>query len=137
VAAPLTCDTSVVVAGLSGWHAHHEVARARLAAVDWLPAHVLAEAVSVLSRLPQGLAVPLHDAVGMIRRIADGRVRQLRGDRYLLMLGAVASAGLGGGSVYDALIGATAREHDATLATLDRKAQRAYAAVGAAYELLA
>jgi predicted nucleic acid-binding protein len=73
----------------------------------------------------------------MIRRIADGRVRQLRGDRYLLMLGAVASAGLGGGSVYDALIGATAREHDATLATLDRKAQRAYAAVGAAYELLA
>jgi predicted nucleic acid-binding protein len=136
VAAPLTCDTSVVVAALSDWHAHHALARSRLADIEWLPAHVLAEAVSVLSRLPNGYAVPLHDAVAMIRRVADGRVRQLRGDRYLLTFGAVASAGLGGGAIYDAIIGATSREHDATLLTLDRKAQRTYQAVGASFNLL-
>ena len=136
MAAPLTCDTSVVIAGVSSWHADHTLGRARLAEVDWLPAHVLAEAVSVLSRLPDGYAVPLVDAVAMVRRIADGRVRQLRGDRYLLTFGAVGSAGLGGGAIYDAIIGATAREHGATLLTLDRKAQRTYQAVGAAFQLL-
>lgn len=137
MAAPLTCDTSVVVAGLSDWHVDHAVARRRLADVEWLAAHVLAEAVSVLSRLPHGYAVPLHDAVAMIRRVADGRVRQLRGDRYLLTFGAVASAGLGGGAIYDAIIGATAREHNALLLTLDRKAQRTYQAVGASFQLVA
>jgi predicted nucleic acid-binding protein len=137
VAAPvLTCDTSVVVAAVSTWHAHQELARNRLAAVEWLPAHVLAETVSVLSRLP-GHAVPLSDAVATVRRVADGRVRQLRGDRYLVAFSAVASAGLGGGAIYDAIVGATAREHDATLLTLDHKAQRTYLAVGAAFELLA
>jgi predicted nucleic acid-binding protein len=136
VAPPLTCDTSVVVAGLSDWHSDHALARARLADVEWLPAHVLAEAVSVLSRLPNGYAVPLHDAVAMMRRVADGRVRQLRGDRYLLTFGAIASAGLGGGAIYDAIIGATTREHDATLLTLDRRAQRTYQAVGASFQLL-
>lgn len=137
MASPLTCDTSVVVAGLSAWHAQHAVARSRLAEVEWLPAHVTAEAVSVLSRLPNGYAVALHDAVAMVRRLAEGRVRQLRADRYLLTFGAVASAGLGGGAVYDAIIGATSQEHEATLLTLDRKAQRTYQAVGATFELLA
>jgi hypothetical protein len=125
------------VAAVSDWHTEHAQARSRLAEIDWLPAHVLAEAVSVLSRLPNGYAVPLHDAVAMIRRIADGRVRQLRGDRYLLTFGAVASAGLGGSAIYDAITGATSREHDATLLTLDRKAQRTYQAVGASFQLLA
>jgi predicted nucleic acid-binding protein len=132
----LTCDTSVVVAGLSTWHGQHSIGRQRLTQVAWLPAHVLAETVSVLSRLPHDYAVPLADAVAMVRRVADGRVRQLRADRYLLAFSALASAGLGGGAVYDALIGATAREHEATVLTLDRKAERTYRAVGAAYELL-
>jgi predicted nucleic acid-binding protein len=137
VATPvLTCDTSVLVAAVSAWHAHHEPARSRLADVGWIPAHAVAEAVSVLSRLP-GHAVPLVDAVATVRRLADGRVRQLRADRYLLALSAIASAGLGGGAVYDAIVGATAREHDATLLTLDRKAQRTYQAVGASFELIA
>ena len=136
MAPPLTCDTSVVVAGLSEWHPSHGASRAGLTRVEWLPAHVVAETVSVLSRLPHGYAVPAADAVAIIRRIADGRIRQLRADRYLLTLGALASAGLGGGAVYDALVGATAREHDATLLTLDVRAQRTYAAVGARFEAL-
>lgn len=136
MAAALTCDTSVVIAGLSSWHAQHAAARAVLPRIDWLAAQVLAEAVSVLSRLPAGRAVPLSEAVSLARRLADGRIRALRADRYLLVLGAAGSAGLGGGAVYDAIIGATAREHDATLLSLDRRAQRAYAAVGAAFDLI-
>ncbi|MDQ6848995.1 MAG: PIN domain-containing protein [Actinomycetota bacterium] len=136
MAAALTCDTSVIIAGLSRWHPSNDAARAWFPRIGWLPAHVLAESVSVLSRLPNGRAVSLIDAVGLIRQLAEGRVRQLRGDRYLLIFGAVGSAGMGGGAVYDAIIGATAREHDATLLTLDRKAVRTYSAVGAAFQLL-
>jgi len=136
VATALTCDSSVVVAGLNDWHVSHPLARAALRNVDWLPAHVLAETASVLSRLPGGRAVALTEAVGMVRRVANGQLRQLRADRYPLFLSAAGAAGLGGGSVYDALIGATAHDHDATLLTLDVRAQRAYLAVGARYEML-
>lgn len=135
-AAALTCDTSIVIAALSEWHPSNAAARARLAELAWLPAHVLAESVSVLSRLPHGRAVPVSDAVGLVRALAGGRVRQLPGERYLLALGALGTAGFGGAAVYDAIIGATAREHDATLLTLDRLAQRTYAAVGARFEFV-
>jgi predicted nucleic acid-binding protein len=39
-------------------------------------------------------------------------------------------AGLRGGALYDALIGATAREHGATLLSADRRAREAYEAIG-------
>lgn len=137
MAAPvLTCDASVVIAGLSEWHPDHHGARRQLARIAWLPAHVVAESIAVLSRLPHGRAISVADSVALLRQLADGRIRGLRADRYLLAFAAVASAGLGGGAVYDAIIGATAREHDATLLTLDRKAQRTYLAVGAAFHML-
>ena len=137
MAAPvLTCDTSVVVAGLSEWHPDHHLSRPYLTRVAWLPAHVVAESVAVLSRLPHGRAISVSDSVGLLRQLADGRIRGLRADRYLLAFTAVASAGLSGGSVYDAIIGSTAREHEATLLTLDPKAQRTYLAVGAAFQRL-
>ena len=134
MAPALTCDSSVVIAGLSAWHESHEPGRAALLRVEWLPAHVFAETVSALSRLPGGRAIPLVDAVSLVRRVAGGRLRQLRADRYPLAISAAGSAGLGGGAVYDALIGATAREHEAMLLTLDRRAQRTYASVGASFE---
>jgi predicted nucleic acid-binding protein len=137
MAAPvLTCDTSVIVAGLSDWHPRNGPARARLTQIAWLPAHVLAETVAVLSRLPYGRAVSIADAVSLVRTLAGGRVRQLSGDRYLLTFGTVGVAGLGGGAIYDAIIGATVREHGATLLTMDRRAQRTYAAVGATFQAL-
>ncbi len=137
--AALTCDTSVVVAALSAWHVDNATARDALKRVDWLGAHVLAETVSVLSRLPHGHAVTLQEAAALVRQVAAAQPttpRQLRADRYLLTFGALGSAGLGGGAVYDAIVGATAREHDATLLSLDRRAQRTYVAVGAAFEAL-
>lgn len=133
----LTCDTSVVVAGLTEWHPDYLVSRRRLAEIAWVPAQVIAESVSVLSRLPNGSAIDTDDAIGLMRGLARGRIRQLSGARYLLTFDAVAVAGLAGGAVYDAIVGATAREHDATLLTLDRRARRTYSAVGATFELIA
>ena len=138
MAADLTCDTSVVVAAFSGWHEHHRQARTALLRADWLAAHVVAESVSVLSRLPHGHAIPVADAVSAMRRVVDRTGRgplQLRGDRYLLVLSALGTAGLGGGAVYDAIVGATAREHDSMLLSLDRRAQRTYDAVGATWQV--
>ena len=135
MAANLTADASVVVASLSDWHELQTTCRRRLDDVEWLPAQVIAESVSILSRLPGGLAVPLDVAIAAVAGTCQ-HARQLRADRYLAVLSAIARAGLGGGAAYDALIGATARDHDATLLTLDRRAQRTYAAVGASFEIV-
>lgn len=135
MAAQLTADTTVVVSALSDWHEAHDACRRRLEHVDWFPAHVLAESVSVLSRLPRGFAVPLDAAVEAVRGLC-ANARQLRADRYLPVLASLGRAGLGGAAVYDAIICATALDHGATLLSLDRRAQRTYAALGARYELL-
>ncbi len=46
------------------------------------------------------------------------------------------TAGIAGGAVYDALVGACAREHGLTLATRDQRALRTYHALEVAVELL-
>jgi len=44
--------------------------------------------------------------------------------------------GIAGGSLYDGLVGAAAREHGLTLLTADRRAAATYDALGVRYELL-
>jgi predicted nucleic acid-binding protein len=48
----------------------------------------------------------------------------------------MAAADVAGGAAWDGLIAATARAHDATLLTLDRRALPTYRAVGARLRLL-
>jgi predicted nucleic acid-binding protein len=48
----------------------------------------------------------------------------------------LAKAEVGGGRVYDAIIGATAAEADVLLLTADRRAMSTYALVGATFELV-
>ncbi len=55
---------------------------------------------------------------------------------HLVLLARLAGEGIRGGAVYDALIGATALHHGATLLTMDRRARTTYDVVGAAYEAL-
>ncbi len=52
------------------------------------------------------------------------------------MLLLLAQLRIAGGAVYDALIAATARAHDATLLTLDRCATIGYDRLGVPYELI-
>src|SRR6188472_166069 len=68
----LTADTSAVIAALSAWHERHEQAAAALASVTALPAHVVVEAYSVLTRLPAGLAVAPLAAADVIARRFSG-----------------------------------------------------------------
>lgn len=48
----------------------------------------------------------------------------------------MASAGIGGGAIYDALIAESARLAGATLVSADRRAAATYAAVGVEVEFL-
>ncbi|MGI8874747.1 MAG: PIN domain-containing protein [Egibacteraceae bacterium] len=126
----VTVDTSVVVAVLSGWHEHHENALAAVDGIDRLPAHVLLESSSVLTRLPGGLARPLPEVVAALRMSFGGPLLTLPGPKHQALLEALAEAGLAGGAVYDGLIAATAHHHRARLLTLDRRAIPIYRALG-------
>lgn len=123
-------DSSVLIAALAPWHVAHDAARSALVAADRrLIAHVAFECVSALSRMPRG------------HRISpDVVLRALQNDfppawlsldavgMHEALTGAVAG-GVRGGALYDALVGATAREHGVRLISADRRASRAYQAM--------
>lgn len=124
-------DSSVAIAAAAPWHVAHDSAVAALAADDAsLISHVAFEATAALSRMPEG------------QRLAPAVVREwleLRFGVAWLALPAAATRrtlrtavehGVRGGSLYDALIGATARHHRHTLISADRRAARAYSALG-------
>lgn len=102
-----------------------------------LPAHVAVEAYAVLTRLPPPHRVaPTVAREWLAQRFGDAPVLTLSADQCERLLDEVAAAGISGGAVYDALVGATSREADSTLLTLDRRAKRTYEALGIAHRLL-
>lgn len=120
----------MVIAGLSAWHEQHEPAAEALANVTALPAHVMVEAYSVLTRLPAGLAVPATIAADVLaRRFSGGLLRLPDRDRGGL-LGTLAAAGVLGGASYDGLVALEARAHGHDLLTMDRRAQETYQRLG-------
>jgi len=129
-------DSSVVVAAFSTWHADHERARAALGGQPHLPAHAAAEAYSVLTRLPNPFrAEPSLVHRYLVRAFAD---RTLRVEGSMIeLIGELAGLGISGGAAYDGLIGLTARLHDATLLTLDRRARETYDRLGVRTNLIA
>lgn len=133
----VTADTSVVVPSLASWHERHELAAPEVAEVERLPAHVVLESVSVLTRLPGGLAQPLSVAVEVMRLAFPGPLLMLPEGDYRDLFDALVDGGRGGGAVYDGLVAATARNHRATLLSLDRRAAPTYRAIGADVRMLA
>jgi toxin FitB len=126
----MTADTSVVVAALSQWHDQHEVSAAAIADIRALPAHVLLETYSVITRLPAGRrASPTQAASAIARRFPDpGLELTLMTSSQLPT--SLAERGIFGGAVYDALVGLQAAHNHATLLTLDRRASAVYRALG-------
>lgn len=128
--AALLLDTSVAVPLLVADHEHHtatveEVGERRLG----LAGHAAFETFSVLTRLPAPA------------RRSPAAVRDLLADNFPCsrFLGAAAASDLllrlpglriGGGMVYDALVGAAAAEHGITLASRDERAATVYALLG-------
>lgn len=122
----LLVDTSVAVALVVVDHEHHEVTTdavgdRRLG----LAGHAAFETFSVLTRLPP-------PARRTARAVAEVLTSNFPGTRFLSeaaaarLLSRLAEEGITGGSVYDALVGATAVEHRSALATRDWRALETY-----------
>jgi predicted nucleic acid-binding protein len=73
------------------------------------------------------------------RLLADNfpQNRFLSPDRAAVLIETLGKAGIAGGSVYDALVAATAIEHGLKLATRDQRAVVIYRALGVDVEMLA
>jgi len=124
-------DTSVVVAGLVSWHPDHDIARAVLAAKPPAIAHVLAESYSVLTRLPPPRRLSARVAWAALDRAFPSHPSGLPPAKTRALLRTVAAANITGGSVYDAIVAATAVHAGFRIVTLDRRAHPTYRAVGA------
>lgn len=125
----LTADTSVVVPSLASWHENHEIALEAVQKVKALPAQVVLETASVLSRLPGGLSQPLVMVANLLRTSFSQEPLDLSGREYLSMLEKLSAAGIRGGAIYDAVVAMTAKHHGATLLSLDVRAQAVYASL--------
>jgi predicted nucleic acid-binding protein len=125
-------DTSVLVAGFSSWHEHHESAVATLDAANApvLIAHCALETVSTLTRMPEPLRVAASDVVLYLRSWFGSGLIALEARASSTLMDELVGRGIDGGAVYDALVAATARAHGATLTSADRRARATYSALG-------
>jgi predicted nucleic acid-binding protein len=132
----IAVDTSVVVAGFATWHEGHASAAAVLARAPRIPAHVLVEAFSVLTRLPPPHRAPAQ----LVQRFLAERFREaplvLPGSRHMALIDAAGREGITGGAIYDALIATTALHAGATLVTRDQRARATYDRIKVPYEFV-
>ena len=129
-------DTSVVVAAFASWHEAHAAAATALARRPRIPAHVLVEAFSVLTRLPPPHRAPAPLVAAFLGERFPDAPLTLPVRRYRDLLKSVTDAGVTGGAIYDALIGMTAREAGATLLTRDTRASLIYDRLNVRHELV-
>jgi predicted nucleic acid-binding protein len=127
----LALDTSVAIPLLVRTHGAHD------AVTQWwagrevvLCGHALIETYSVLTRLPGDIRLDPADASHLLTtRFSAPLVLDARTARSLPAT--LAGLGIAGGATYDALVGLTAAQHGAVLATRDNRARSTYEAVGA------
>jgi predicted nucleic acid-binding protein len=132
----LLVDTSIAVALAVADHEHHEstfnaVGHRRLG----LAGHAAFETFSVLTRLPP----PARRTPATVARLLAASFpysRFLGAEAAASLLAQLHAAGIAGGAVYDALVGASAREHGIVLATRDQRALETYRTLDVRLELL-
>jgi predicted nucleic acid-binding protein len=132
----IAVDTSVVVAAFASWHEAHASALAVLARRPRVPAHVLAETYSVLTRLPPPHRAPAGLVAAFLTERFGAEPLVLPARSYLRLIQEAAAQGLAGGSIHDALIAATVRHARGRLLTRDRRAASTYEHIGVEYEIL-
>jgi predicted nucleic acid-binding protein len=132
----LLIDTSVAVALAAAGHEHHRATRKAIGdRTCGLSGHAAFETFSVLTRLPP----PSRRTPAAVARLLAHNFPR---SRFLSAQGAqglharLASLGIAGGAVYDALVGATAAEHGIRLATRDRRAAETYRALEIDFEVI-
>jgi predicted nucleic acid-binding protein len=127
----LLVDTSVAVALCSLDHVGRQASVAAVAGHRiGLAGHAAFETFSVLTRLP-GAARITPAAVGRLLAANFSFTRHLSASAASSLIATLAREGIGGGSVYDALVAATALEHGVPLVTRDTRALATYRAIGA------
>ncbi|MQA76239.1 MAG: PIN domain-containing protein [Solirubrobacterales bacterium] len=122
----LLVDTSVAVALVVADHEHHDATVEAVGArALGLAGHAAFETFSVLTRLPPPAR---RTPAAVARLLAAGfpHTRFLGPEASTALLRRLEAAGIAGGSVYDALVGAVAAEHQLTLATRDLRALDTY-----------
>ncbi len=132
----LLVDTSVAVALTVADHEHHEptfqaLGKRRLG----LAGHAAFETFSVLTRLPPP-ARRTPATIGRLLAAGFPDSRFLGANATAALFGELYALGIAGGAVYDALVGASAREHGLTLATRDQRALETYRALDVRLELI-
>lgn len=129
-------DTSAAIAFLVADHEHHESTFGTLATRQLgLAGHAAFETFSVLTRLPPP-ARRTPAAVGRLLTTNFPHSRFPSAEGTAKLLAALPDHGIAGGSVYDALVGATAAEHGLTLVSRDRRAVDVYRALDVDVEVL-
>jgi predicted nucleic acid-binding protein len=132
----LLVDTSVAVALSVADHGQHEAVFAALKGRQLgLAGHAAFETFSVLTRLPPPQRLTAAAALRLLRTNFP-HTRFLDPQRAAELLTALPAHGIAGGSVYDALVGAAAKEHGAVLATCDRRAVSTYRALEVDHQLV-
>ncbi len=134
----IALDTSAVIALFAEWHQGHAAAVAALRGEKdlRLPEHVALETYSVLTRLPPPHRVHPSPVATFLTRRFDAPWLRLDARAYRRFVREVSELDLIGGSVYDALVGAIARDAGAALISRDHRAARVYAALGVDHRLL-
>lgn len=131
----IAVDTSIVVAAFATWHEAHEGAVGILARRPRVPAHVLLEAYSVLTRLPPPHRAPAALVAQFLAERFPTIPLSLPAAEHARLVGRAAAAGITGGSIHDALVAATVRYARGRLLTRDRRAVPTYERVGVEFEL--
>ncbi len=93
----IAVDTSVVVAGFASWHEGHQSAAAALARKPRVPAHVLVEAHSVLTRLPPPHRAPADLVATFLSERFPEAPLVLPARAHLALVETSARTGLAGG----------------------------------------
>jgi toxin FitB len=132
----LLLDTSAAVALVVEDHEAHastlEAVRGRRLG---LAGHAWFETYSVLTRLPGGRRRSPADVVALLAH--DFQATGFLADEAAAALGPeLARLGISGGAVYDALVGAAARQHGRSLVSGDARARPVYEALGVRVRLV-
>ncbi|HEU4393793.1 MAG TPA: PIN domain-containing protein [Solirubrobacterales bacterium] len=133
-------DSSVLVAGFDPRHSFHPEAVSALVDIKAngrLMAHTMAETYAVLSSPSGPFRVEPGAVVAYLDQFLErGEPIQPRPRSYREALGLLDGRHRAGGAIYDALIALAARDAGVTLVSLDRRAERTYAACGVEARML-
>jgi predicted nucleic acid-binding protein len=128
----IAVDSSVTVAAYATWHESHDAARRTIAGEIALPAHVVIETYSVLTRMPPPHRAPPRVVASWLAQFTTilDPLDAIDGSAHLSLITRLAHDGVSGGASYDALVAQTCLDHGATLVTNDARASRTYEVLG-------